>query len=122
MQVQVNTGNGLENKDALERWADAEIRQCLQRFGDDVTRVEIYLSDENHDASRGGSDKRCLMEARLAHHAPVVASQHAADMDAAFRGAADKLKRLLDSKLARLGDHRDRSTIRTVDDAPDSAP
>ena len=121
MQVQVNTSNGLENKEALERWADAEIRQCLHRFGDDLTRVEIHLSDENHDASRGG-DKRCLMEARLAHHAPLVVTQHAADMDAAFRGASDKLKRLLDSKLGREGDHRDRATIRTVDDAPDSAP
>ncbi len=121
MQVQVNTGNGLENKEALERWADAEIRQCLHRFGDDLTRVEIYLSDENHDASRGG-DKRCLMEARLAHHAPLVVTQHAADVDAAFRGASDRLKRLLDSTLGRLENHRDRTTIRSVDDPPDSAP
>lgn len=121
MQVKVNTSNGLENKESLERWADAEIRQNLHRFGDDVTRVEIYLSNENHDASRGG-DKRCLMEARLAHHAPLVATQHAADMDAAFRGASDKLRRLLDSKLGRQGDHRDRSTIRSAEDTPDSAP
>lgn len=122
MQIQVNTSNGLANKEALERWADAEIRQCLHRFGDELTRVEIYLSDENHDASRGG-DKRCLMEARLAHHhAPLVVTQHAVDMDAAFRGATDKLKRLLDSKLGRAADHRDRATIRSVEDAPDSAP
>ena len=121
MQIQVNTSNGLENKEALEQWAANEIRQCLQRFGDDVTRVEIYLSDENHDASRGG-DKRCLMEARLARHAPLVVTQHAVGMDAAFRGASDKLKRLLDSKLGRMGSHRDRTTIRTIDDTPDSAP
>ncbi len=121
MQVQVNTSNGLANKEALERWADAEIRQSLRHCGADVTRVEIHLSDENHDAS-GGGDKRCLMEARLAHHAPLVATQHAADMDAAFRGASDKLRRLLDSKLARQGQHRDRTTIRGTDEAPDSAP
>ena len=120
MQIQVNTSNGLDNKEALERWADAEIRQCLRRFGDDLTRVEIHLSDENHGAA--GGDKRCLMEARLAHHQPLVVTQHAADMDAAFRGASDKLKRLLDSRLAREADHRDRATIRTVDTPPDSAP
>jgi hypothetical protein len=43
-------------------------------------------------------------------------------MDAAFRGASVKLKRLLDSKLGRIGKHRDRTTIRTIDDTPDSAP
>lgn len=120
MQVQVNTSNGLENKEALERWADAQIRQSLQRFGDDLTRVEIHLSDENHGAA--GGEMRCRMEARLAHHQPLVVTQHAADMDAAFRGASDKLWRLLDSKLGREARHRDRTTIRTVEDAPDSAP
>lgn len=122
MQVQVNTSNGLENKEALERWADTEIRQSLHRFGDDLTRVEIHLSDEAHGVAHGG-DKRCLMEARLAHHQPLVVTQHALDMDAAFRGASDKLKRLIDSKLGREGDHRDRATIRTAEeDAPDGAP
>ena len=65
MQIQINTSNGIENKDALERWADAELRQTLARFAAEVTRVEIHLSDENHAAS-GGADKRCTMEARLA--------------------------------------------------------
>lgn len=114
MQIQVNTSNGLENKETLERWADAEVRQFLHRFADDVTRIEIHLSDENH--ASGASDKRCMMEARLAHHQPMVVTQHAPDMDAAFRGASDKLKRLLDNKLGREAKHRDRTTIRTVDD------
>ena len=47
MQVQVNTSNGIENKDALERWANAELKETLNRFRDDVTRVEVHLSDEN---------------------------------------------------------------------------
>src|SRR5688500_7488032 len=71
MQTQVNTSNGVENKDALERWANEEIRQALSRFATDVTRVEVHLSDENHDQS-GGGDKRCAMEARLARHQPVA--------------------------------------------------
>lgn len=121
MQIQVNTSNGLENKETLERWADAEVRQSLHRFADDVTRVEIHLSDENH--STGGADKKCLMEARLAHHQPLVATEHAANIDAAFRGAMDKLKRLLESKLGREAKHRDRASIRTTDDlVPDAAP
>jgi ribosome-associated translation inhibitor RaiA len=111
MQIQVNTSNGIENKDALERWANAEIKQTLSRFTADVTRVEVHLSDQNHDASRGG-DKRCAMEARLAHHQPVTVTQHAPNLDEAFRGASDKLKRALDSALGRLSNHRARESIR----------
>jgi hypothetical protein len=110
MQIQVNTSNGVENKDALERWADGEIRQALGRFTADVTRIEVHLSDENHDKS-GGGDKRCAMEARLAHYQPVTVTQHAPSLDEAFRGAADKLKRALDSALGRLG-NRGRESIR----------
>jgi hypothetical protein len=112
MQIQVNTSNGVENKEALERWADGEIRQNLSRFVDDVTCVKIHLSDENHDA-RGGGDKRCVMEARLAHHQPLAVTQHAQSLDEAFRGAAEKLRRSLDSTVGRLYGRRHRDSIRT---------
>ncbi|MBU1360605.1 MAG: HPF/RaiA family ribosome-associated protein [Gammaproteobacteria bacterium] len=121
MQVQVNTSNGIENKDKLERWADTEIRHTLSRFMADVTRVEVHLSDESH-SSGGGGDKRCVMEARLANHQPVSVTHDAPGVDDAFRGASDKLKRLLDSTLGRLAHHRDRESIRkgsAVDDQDD---
>ncbi len=111
MQIQVNTSNGIDNKDTLERWAESEIRQHLGRFAEDVTRVEIHLSDENHEKS-GAGDKCCVMEARLAHHQPLAVTQHANTLDEAFRGASDKLKRMLDSTLGRLNNHRDRDSIR----------
>src|SRR5687768_5845464 len=114
MQIQINTSNGIENKEALERWADAEIKQLLGRFVDEVTRIEVYMSDENHDKS-GAGDKCCVMEARLAHHQPLAVTQHATNLDQAFHGAADKLKRMLDSTLGRLRDHRDRGSIRRDD-------
>ncbi|MBT2325189.1 HPF/RaiA family ribosome-associated protein [Variovorax paradoxus] len=111
MQIQVNTSNGVENKDALERWASEEIRQALLRFGPDLTRVEVHLSDENHEAD-GVGDKRCAMEARLARHQPVFVTQHASNLDEAFRGAADKLKRALDNALGRQNKRRERESIR----------
>jgi len=111
MQIQVNTSNGVDGKEALERWADDELRQQLRRFADDVTRVEVHLSDENHEKA-GEGDKCCVMEARLAHHQPLAVTHHAAGLDEAFRGAADKLARLLDSTLGRLHNHRDRESIR----------
>lgn len=120
MQIQINTSNGIENKEALERWADSQIRQNLSRFVDAVTRVEIHLSDENHDA-KGGADKRCVMEARLVHHQPLAVTQHAASLDEAFRGATEKLKRSLDNAVGRLYDHRrHRDSIRTGPDGADT--
>ena len=110
MQVQVNTSNGIENKDALERWADAELKETLNRFRDDVTRVEVHLSDENSEKS--GGDKRCMMEARLARHQPIAVNHHAPSMDEAFRGATSKLKRALENTLGRLRNHRDHESIR----------
>ena len=116
MQIQVNTSNGIENKDTLERWADTEIKQHLSRFVEDVTRVEVHLSDENHDKA-GGGDKRCVMEARLAHHQPLAVTQHGNTLDEAFRGAADKLKRIVESTIERARDknHRERDSIRKDD-------
>lgn len=114
MQIQVNTSNGVENKETLERWADAEIRQHLSRFAEDVMRVEVHLSDENHGKA-GADDKCCVMEARLAHHQPLAVTQHGHTMDEAFRGATGKLKRLLDSTLGRLNSHRDHDSIRKDD-------
>ena len=45
MQIQLNTSNGVENKESLDRWADEELRQQLHRYADDLTRVEVHLSD-----------------------------------------------------------------------------
>jgi ribosome-associated translation inhibitor RaiA len=114
MQVQVNASNGVENKDTLERWADEEIRRTLAHFKADITRVEVHLNSATGERG-GASDKRCTMEARLAHQQPVAVTHHAANLDEAFRGAADKLKHLLESKLDKLTDHRDRTSIRSAD-------
>lgn len=116
MQIQVNTGNGLDNSEALERWASSHLSDALARFGHDVTRVEVQLSDEN-SARKGAADIRCAMEARLAHHQPLAVTHHAENQDLAFRGASQKLQSLLAHTLGKLDHHKDRDTIRK--DAPD---
>lgn len=121
MQIQLNTSNGIENKESLDRWADDELRQQLARYADDLVRIEVHLSDENGQRA-SASDKRCVMEARLAGHGPLAATHDAQTIDAAFRGALDRIKRQIDHKLGRATDHRDRSTIRTaVDGAANDA-
>ena len=120
MQVQVNTSNGIDNKEALERWAEAEIRQALARHGDDITRVEVHLAAGSPDKG-GASDKRCVLEARLARHTPVAVTQHAPGTDEAFRGALEKLRHLLENRLGRAADHRRRDSIRSGDEPDEEA-
>ena len=112
MQIQVNTGNGAENSESLQRWASEHLTETLERFQQDITRIEVQLSDENGGKS-GAADKRCMMEARLAHHQPVAVNHHAASQDEAFRGAGRKLLHALDHALGKAhSHHRDRDSIR----------
>jgi len=113
MQVQVNTSNGCEGKETLERWANEFLGETLARFKQEITRIEVQLSDENN-AKGGAADKRCMMEARLTGHEPLAATHHAENQDLAFRGAAQKLVRMLEHTYGKLDrhEHRSRETIR----------
>lgn len=119
MHVQVNTSNGIQNKESLERWAADYLNEQLARFNQDITAVEVQLSDENHGPKGGPADKRCMLEARLNGRAPVAVKNFAPDQDLAFRGAAEKLIHALDRTLGRLDrkEHRARDTIRRDTDA-----
>lgn len=113
MQVQVNTSNGIENKDTLERWASDYLNDSLERFRQDITRIEVQLRD-TASGKKGGDDKRCTLEARIAGHDPVAATHYAASQDEAFRGATERLIHVLEHTFGRLDrhQHRDRDTIR----------
>lgn len=111
MQIQVNTDDNVEGREALALRVEAEVSDTLRHFSDQITRVEVHLSDENSEKS-GTNDKRCLMEARLAGRQPVAVTSTAGSLDEAFSGAAEKLKRSLESTLGRLKDHKGRGSIR----------
>lgn len=113
MQVQVNTSNGIENTEGLERWADEFLNEQLARFRQDITRIEVQLRDTNSGRS-GADDKRCTLEARITGRDPVAVTHHAQSQDEAMRGAATKLVHHLEHVLGKLDrhQHRDRDTIR----------
>jgi len=111
MQIQVNTDDNVEGREALARRVEAEVERTLGRFSEYITRIEVHLSDEDSDKS-GSNDKRCLMEARLAGRQPVAVSNHAGSLDEACSGAAEKLRRSLERTLGRLKDHKGRVSIR----------
>jgi ribosome-associated translation inhibitor RaiA len=102
MQVQLNTDRQITVDDELTHQVEAVVESVLGRFADQITRVEVHLSDENSQKG-GGDDKRCLLEARLAGLQPMVVSHQAATLPQAIDGAAQKLARALESTLGRRG-------------------
>lgn len=114
MQVQLNTDDNVVGQDSLAEWVDRETKDKLARFRDQITRVEVHLSDASA-ARVGVADKRCKLEARLAGRQPVTVSHDAGRVPEAFHGAADKLVRLLDTTLGRARDANGRESIRGRD-------
>jgi ribosome-associated translation inhibitor RaiA len=102
MQIQVNTDNHIVGSADLTRQVDAIVANALSHFGDRVTRVEVYLSDENSRKKSAENDKRCVMEARLAGRQPIVVSHQGTFLDQAIDGAATKLEKTLKRTLERL--------------------
>jgi ribosome-associated translation inhibitor RaiA len=104
MQIQVNHGNHVRlGADVEQRFADI-IRDTLNRFGDRITRIEMHLSDENA-GKHGDSDKRCLIEARMANLQPVAVSHLADSWQLAFDGALEKLEHAIGHTIGKLATH-----------------
>lgn len=106
MQIQLNTDANIQGHESLAAQVSSTVENALQRYSDHITRVEVHLSDENSDKKGGNEDMRCALEARLEGRKPIAVTHHAATLDQAVDGAADKLHRLVQSTLGRLHDHR----------------
>lgn len=96
----------LDHSDALQEFAEKKLDRIDRRWGDRITRLRIFVSDIN--ANKGGVDKHCTMEARVAGIDPVVAETMAADIYDAVKGAVDKLvhalEHAIDSRKAKRPD------------------
>lgn len=97
MHLQFNPAEGMAVSEALEQHARECLDKVQRRFGERVTRVEIHLKDVN--GPKGGMDKECLMEARPAGLQPVVASAVADDTYQVIKQSADKLEKVLESRI-----------------------
>lgn len=102
MQVQINTDKNIEGDNRLAQQVEATVRSALERFSEQITRVEVHLSDENSEHKFSAKDKRCVLEVRLAGREPIAVSDQAPTVEVAVDGAAQKMKHRLDSTLGRL--------------------
>ncbi|AGA25669.1 HPF/RaiA family ribosome-associated protein [Singulisphaera acidiphila] len=101
MQIQVSTDNHIKGSDEFFQKVSAEVERGLSRFAEQITRVEVHLSDVNGPKG-GGDDKRCLLEARLAGRQPIAVTHEAATVDEAIVEACEKMERSIESLLGRL--------------------
>jgi hypothetical protein len=108
VQVQINTGKDVEAETDL---MEDELHDALSRFGEQLVRVEVHLTDQNGEKS-GADDLRCTMEAQLAGLKNVAVTHSAASVSEAYTGALRKMARLLDTTLAKIAARRGRDSIR----------
>lgn len=101
MNIQVNTDHNIEGSEELNHYIGSNLTEHFERFKNAITRIEVHLSDENA-GKVSENDKRCLLEARIANHQPLVVSHHADTIHQAIEGAADKLLRSLDTMVGKL--------------------
>lgn len=101
MQIQINTDKTITNHGGLDDHVQTVVSNALHRFGEQITRVEVHLSDNLGQKSADG-DNRCLMEARLTGLQPIAVSDHASTLHQAINGATEKLKRSIDSAVGKL--------------------
>ena len=114
MQIQVNTDENIKGGEDLSARIVAGIHSRLDRFSEHITRIEVHLSDQDGKKS-SGSDKRCLIEARLEGRQPEVASEQASTLDGAFSGAIKKLQHVLETSIGKRDHVKGADTIRTGD-------
>ncbi|NWA82519.1 MULTISPECIES: HPF/RaiA family ribosome-associated protein [Pseudomonas] len=101
MQIQVNSDNHIESSIRLEEWVRTTIESTLERYEEDLTRVEVYLKDENGDKP-GPHDLSCRLEARPKGHQPLSVLHKADTLEQAIDGAATKLEHALEHLYGKL--------------------
>ena len=104
MTIQFNSDHNIKHQETLEAKLTPIITDGLSRFSKQMTRLEVHLSDENNNKNKVNV-KRCLLEARLEGLQPFVASDDAENHELALKGAINKLKTVIDTKIGHLRNH-----------------
>ena len=105
MQIKVNTDSNIQGDERLKEVVRAMVEQGLDHLAGRLTRIEVHLQDEN--AQKGGPDDiRCMIEARPEGMDPQAVTHKDADVEAAVRGAARKLRGLLETGFGKLDSRR----------------
>lgn len=102
MHIQLNPARGVSISPALEEYINTQLGSVVRRFGERLTRIEVYLTDVN--GPKGGLDKQCKLEARPRGGDPLLARRELVHEDAydAVSGAAKRLESVLSNHFGKL--------------------
>lgn len=92
-------GDGIDMKPGVSALVERRLYFALSRFGGRVKAVSVSLVDLN--GPRGGIDKRCSMQARLAPRGTVRVEHTDSELSAAVDRAAAQLGRAVTRALER---------------------
>jgi ribosome-associated translation inhibitor RaiA len=101
MQVLLNTDPHIDGRHHMVDHLKTVVDAALGRFGEQITRVEAHLADVSNHVGAKAQEISCTLEARLVGLEPVVVKERAASAHQAMQGAVDKLRRAVDSVLAK---------------------
>ncbi|MBB5369509.1 MULTISPECIES: HPF/RaiA family ribosome-associated protein [unclassified Janthinobacterium] len=120
MQININTDSTIAHTPGLTEHVQSVLENALSRFRDNLTRIEVHLSDTN--GPKGGADDiRCVIEARVAGYQPIAVTEQNATVHQSISGATEKLKRAIESAMGRLhGNKRQASGKNAVADATEA--
>ena len=102
MLIQVNTDALITGDLRTVEYVETSVRASLERFGPKITRVEVYLNDENGGTKEGGVDKVARVEVKIAGLPPHVTSHSSGAVADAFEAALEKMERHLDRVLGKI--------------------
>lgn len=103
MQIQVNHDNRVRLAEDTAERLSRTVEDYLSKFADRITRVEMHLSDLN--GGKGGSDKRCVLEARMSNLQPIAVTHHAQSVQLAIDGALQKLDHAIGHAIGKRETH-----------------
>ena len=95
MQIQLNSAQGVSMSPALEAHIHKHLQGVERRFGERLTRIEVYLTDVN--GPKGGVNKQCKLEARPRGGDPLMAEFLHENAYDSVTGATKRLEAVLGS-------------------------
>ncbi|WNH12468.1 HPF/RaiA family ribosome-associated protein [Thalassobellus suaedae] len=101
MIIQLNTDKNIAGNERLESYLNSILKAELSNFSNNITRIEVHLSDENSQ-KKGENDKRCMLEARIENRQPIAVTSHANTLEKAVNDALEKLMASLKTIGGRL--------------------
>lgn len=100
MVIIINSDNNVDTSAEFKTYFQGELEKDLRRFESYVTRYEVFFSDETSNKDTPGEIK-CVIEARVKGKNPERVSNHADTPKAAFDGAVNKMKSVLDKVVSK---------------------